>query len=63
MVNEMSVGDHELRTIVSSVRQDLPNVGEKMVLGRLRSMGYHVVRERVRHAIRATILLLGGKEF
>ena len=38
---------------MSSVRQDLPNVGEKLVLGRLRSMGYHVTRERVRQAIRA----------
>ena len=54
MVNETLVEDRELRTIISSIRQDMPNVGEKMVLGRLRSMGYHVSRERVRHAIRAT---------
>lgn len=46
--------DRELRTVISSIRQDMPNVGEKMVLGRLRSMGYHVSRERVQHAIRAT---------
>ena len=54
MVNETLVEDRELRTIISSIRQDMPNVGENMVLGRLRSMGYHVSRERVRHAIRAT---------
>ena len=56
MLNEVArfVENRELRTIVSSLRHDLPNVGEKMVLGRLRSMGYQVTRERVRQAIRAT---------
>ena len=56
MSNEAAryVEDQELRTVISSVRRDLPNVGEKMVLGRLRSMGYQVTRERVRQAIRAT---------
>ena len=54
MVNETSVEDRELRTVISSIRQNMPHVGEKMVLGRLRSMGYHVSREHVEHAIRAT---------
>lgn len=50
MVNETQ----ESMTIVSTVRRDLPNVGEKIMLGRLRSMGYNVTRERVRHTIRST---------
>ena len=56
MLNEAAsyIEDQELKTVISSVRRDLPNVGEKMVLGRLRSMGYQVTRERVRQAIRAT---------
>ena len=52
MLNEAAryVEDQELRTVISSVRRDLPNVGEKMVLGRLSSMGYQVTRECVRQA-------------
>lgn len=56
MVSDPSrrVGDAELRTILSTIRQQLPHVGEKMVSGRLRSLGYHVTRERLRQAIRDT---------
>ena len=56
MVDETQelVGDDELMTIVATVRRDLPNVGEKIMLGRLRSMGYYVTRERIRRAIRNT---------
>ena len=35
MLNEAAsyIEDQELKTVISSVRRDLPNVGEKMVLG------------------------------
>ena len=66
MLNEAAryIEEQELKIAISSVRRDLPNVREKMVLGWLRSMGYQVTRERVRQAIRATdaILHSGGKE-
>ena len=45
--------DTELRTRVSEIKNTLPGVGEKLILGRLKSMGYRVTRARVRDALRS----------
>ena len=44
----------ELCDLLERMRADSPYLGETMVWGRLRSLGYHVTRDRVRQAIRAT---------
>ena len=38
-------------TITDRMQTELPALGQTMVWGRLRSMGFFVTRERVRHAI------------
>lgn len=45
--------DSELKTRVSEIKNMLPGVGEKLILGRLKSMGYSVTRARVRDALRS----------
>ncbi|XP_048874043.1 uncharacterized protein LOC125745333 [Brienomyrus brachyistius] len=42
-----SISDEELDNLVSSVKNDLPNAGYRMVRGRLQSMGYRVRWRRV----------------
>ena len=42
--------DHELTLIVEEIRQQLPYLGEVMVMGRLRAMGYHVRKPRATFA-------------
>ena len=49
-----TVDNIELRTIIASLREQLPNVGEKMVIGQLQSLGYNVPRASVREAVRET---------
>ena len=49
-----TLDQHELRTVLVHMRRELPQLGEKMVIGRLRSMGYHITRVRVRAAVRVT---------
>ena len=46
------VSDQELSHIVEDLRVELPDIGESMVAGRLRAMGYRVARERIREAVR-----------
>jgi len=43
--------DAELHMIVHHMQTELPALGQTMVWGRLRSMGFFVTRERVRRAI------------
>ena len=52
--NGVHITDNELRVILHQLRQDLPSLGQTMVWGRLRSMGFHVTRERIRQAMRET---------
>ena len=47
-----SISDSQLMTVVRHLRSELPDVGQAMLIGRLRAMGFHVQRERVREAIR-----------
>lgn len=55
MLDEPSrvLNDSELKTKVSEIKNTLPGVGEKLILGRLKSMGYKVTRARVRDALRS----------
>ena len=46
--------DSELEHLVVQTRQQLPYLGEVMVMGRLRAMGYHVTRWRLRQVINDT---------
>ena len=45
--------DTELRSKLSDIRRVSPESGEKLILGQLRSMGYHITRSRVREALRS----------
>jgi len=44
----------EVRRHVTNMRQQFPNIGESMTIGRLRAMGFRATRDQVRQAIRAT---------
>lgn len=46
------VSDGELMEVVCQVRQELPDLGQSMLAGRLRGMGLHVTRDRIREAVR-----------
>ena len=50
----IEINDTELRVVLSQLRRTFPELGEKMVIGHLRSLGYNVTRNRVRNAIRIT---------
>ena len=50
----MSMNDDELRSFVGRLREQLPTVGESLVIARIHSAGYHVPRSRIRSAIRIT---------
>ena len=49
----MSITDHELEIVVRQIKQDFPYVGQTMIWGRVRAMGYHVTRERIRETVRS----------
>ena len=48
------IDDAQLRLLLSDLRKSSPHLGEVMVMGHLRSLGYNVPRARVRSTIRAT---------
>ena len=48
------IDDVQLRLLLSDLRKSSPHLGEVMVMGHLRSLGYNVPRARVSSAIRAT---------
>ncbi len=48
------LGVVRLNTILREMRVDFPDMGEVMVLGRLRALRYHVSRNQVRRGIRST---------
>ena len=43
-----SIGEEELVSIVRQISMEHPQVGQSFIMGRLRSLGYRVTRERVR---------------
>ena len=56
LLNDPSVeiNDAELQIVLSQLRRTFPQLGEKMIIGHLRSLGYNVTRSRVRNAVRVT---------
>ena len=48
------ISDVELRSLLQQFHREMPNMGEILVIGCLRSLGYAVTRQRVRDAIHAT---------
>ena len=46
--------DAELQSLLQQLRRTMANMGETLVIGHLRSLGYVVTRQRVRNAIHAT---------
>ena len=51
---QSTLSDQDLTTVLRHLRSEHPYIGETMVIGHLRAMGYHVPREKVRTAIRTT---------
>ena len=49
-----SLDDDDLRTVLTQMRRELPELGERMVVGHLRSLGYDVTSARVSEAVRST---------
>lgn len=49
-----NIQDRELVRVIREMRSEFPEMGEVMVLGRLRSLGYHVIRDVVRRVIHET---------
>ena len=47
-----SVSDSELMDIVHQLRQEVPDLGQSILAGRVRAMGLRVTRDRLRNAIR-----------
>jgi len=45
--------DAQLHTIVTEIKRGQPELGEVMVMGRIRSMGYKVTRDRLRQEVRS----------
>ena len=48
------INDDNLRLLLRDMRRDNPDMGEVMVLGRIRAMGFRVSRARLREGIRDT---------
>ena len=46
-----AISDDDLKVVLTSLRRDHPSMGQTMVWGQLRSMGFSVTRERVRAAV------------
>ena len=51
---ERSISDAELRSLLQQLRRDMPTIGETLVMGHLRSLGFAVTRQQVRNAIHTT---------
>ena len=49
-----NITDDELREVLQQMRRELPSLGQTLVWGRLRSLGFKVTRARVRDAMRVT---------
>ena len=45
--------DSELHSLILHLQSDMPALGQTMVWGRIRAMGFSVTRERIRRALRA----------
>ena len=54
LVNDPSthMNDAELASFIVDLQLTSPNIGQSLVIGRLRSLGYQVSRDRVRNCLR-----------
>lgn len=50
----LTLTDRQLRDHITRLRTQMPAVGETLIMGYMRSNGYHVTRDRVRQNMRAT---------
>ena len=48
------ISDEDLNAIITELRTINPHVGVALVIGRLRSLGYHVIRDQVWLALRSS---------
>lgn len=46
------ITDADLRTVLQQLRHELPSLGQTLVWGRVRSMGFEVTRNRIRQVMR-----------
>lgn len=46
--------DVQLRTAIRDIQAGQPEVGQVMIMGHIRSMGYRVTRERLRQEIKSS---------
>ena len=51
-MKRLSFLDEQLRTITNETRKITPNIGQKRLVGALRSRGLHIPRRRVRACLR-----------
>ena len=52
-----NITDSELREVLQQMRRELPSLGQTVVWGRLRSLGFKITRARVREAMRVSDLI------
>ena len=52
--NLSSISDSDLCNLVQSFCDTYPGINERILIGHLRSIDVHVLRERIRHAIRSS---------
>ena len=52
VVSSRSLNNKQLQTILRELRLSNPCLGEKMIIGRLRSIGYQISRSHVRECVR-----------
>ena len=48
------ISDSDLMSFVRMERLRTPTIGESLLTGSLRSHGYHVTRDRIRHALHSS---------
>ena len=46
------ITDSELCEVLHQLRQELPSLGQTLIWGRLRSMGFNVTRAQIQQAVR-----------
>ena len=46
------ISDEDLKATIAEIQSSMPCVDTSIVIGRIRSMGYTITRERVRQALR-----------
>jgi hypothetical protein len=49
----LEMSEEDLRSFILQMQQNSPLIGESLVTGRLISLGYNVIRERVCQALRS----------